>query len=164
MVQCPHCDINTSFALILRGKISDASIFSNSSISAISMSPFQILPRDWRFSKEYEILAGSWSGNQVVKSKSTSLFRSSLMLGKITDRADASRRWEGQVEEFQITDSYKELFDRLSSSGMCPQDLRHWKSSKNSRKTCKNTNIEPENFEYRIIFMSMFSDIWFGQE
>ena len=33
-----------------------------------------------------------------------------LCLGKITDPADANRRWEGQVKECQETDSYKELF------------------------------------------------------
>ena len=35
---------NTSFALSLQAWISDASIFSNSSMSATMMSPFQILP------------------------------------------------------------------------------------------------------------------------
>ena len=39
----PLCGVDTSFALILRGWISDTCIFSNSSKSAIKMSPFQIL-------------------------------------------------------------------------------------------------------------------------
>ena len=41
----PICEINTSFALMFRGLISDASNFSKSSRSAIRMSPFQISPR-----------------------------------------------------------------------------------------------------------------------
>ena len=39
-----------------------------------------------------EILAGSRSGNEAVKGKGTSLFRFSLMLGKMTDPGDANRR------------------------------------------------------------------------
>ena len=40
----PNCGVNTSFALVLRGRVSDASMFSNSSMSATRISPFQILP------------------------------------------------------------------------------------------------------------------------
>ena len=40
----PFIGVNTSFALDLRAWSSDASICSNSSMSAINMSPFQILP------------------------------------------------------------------------------------------------------------------------
>ena len=39
----PFIGVNTSFALSLFAKISDASICSNSSMSATKMSPFQIL-------------------------------------------------------------------------------------------------------------------------
>ena len=38
------CGVNTSFASMLRGWISDASIFSKSSMSSTRMSPFQIPP------------------------------------------------------------------------------------------------------------------------
>ena len=37
------CGVNTSCVLILQARISDASIFSNSSMSATIMSPFQML-------------------------------------------------------------------------------------------------------------------------
>ena len=44
----------------------------------------------------------------------------------------------------------------MSSSGIFSQDLRHWISFKKSQKHLQKQNIEPENFEDRIIFMSMF--------
>ena len=53
--------------------------------------------------------------------------------------------------------------NRLSSSGMFSQDLRHWRSSKLSRKTCNVETFEPEKFEDRITFMSMFNDIEWTQ-
>ena len=49
--------------------------------------------------------------------------------------------------------------NRWSSSAIFSQDLGLWKSSEKSRKTCKEQNIEPDNFEDRITFMSMFNDI-----
>ena len=54
-----------------------------------------------------EIFAGSWSTDQVAKGKSTSLFRFRLMHGKMSEPAEANRRWEGQVEESQRTDSFR---------------------------------------------------------
>ena len=62
----------------------------------------------------------------------------------MSDPAEAKRRWQGQVEEFQQTDSYRELElmeNRLSSSGPFSQDLRHRVSSEKSRKTCKNKTL-----------------------
>ena len=47
------CGVNTSFAVILGGWISDASMFSNSSMSATSISPLQNNHRDWCISDEY---------------------------------------------------------------------------------------------------------------
>ena len=47
------CGVNTSFAWSLRAWSSDASISSNSSMSATKMPPFQIPPRVQRISKEY---------------------------------------------------------------------------------------------------------------
>ena len=74
-----------------------------------------------------------------------------LWLGKMTDPADANRRWEGQMEEFQQTDSHRELFgidgEPMSSSGIFSQDFRHWKSSEKSRKTCKNKTLNLKNLK-----------------
>ena len=39
------------------------------------------------------------------------------------------------------------------------QDLLHWRSCRRSKKVLQDQNIEPENFEDRTIFMSMFNDI-----
>ena len=41
-----------------------------------------------------------------------------------------------------LTENYLELMEnRLSSSGLFSQDLRHWKSSKRPTKTCKNKTL-----------------------
>ena len=56
-----------------------------------------------------------------------------LCLGKKTDLADANRRWEGQVEDFQQTDSYRELYgidgESIEFEWHISQDVGHWKSS-----------------------------------
>ena len=81
----------------------------------------------------------------------------------MSDHSEANRRWENQVQEFQQTNSYRELlgidgepiefewniFSRVTSLEILQKiqiDLR-------------DRNIEPEKFEDRIIFMSMFNDI-----
>ena len=68
-----------------------------------------------------------------------------LWLGKMTDPTDANRRWEGQVEEFQQTDSHRELLgidgEPIELEWNISQDLRHWKSSEKPRKTCKNKTL-----------------------
>ena len=59
-----------------------------------------------------------------------------------------------------LTENYLELMEnRLSSSGIFSQDLLHWRSSRWCKKDLQNQNKEPENFEERITFMSMFNDI-----
>ena len=47
-----------------------------------------------------QIFAGSGSSDQVVKGYSTNLFRFSLMLGKMSDLADANRRWKIRWNNF----------------------------------------------------------------
>ena len=73
------------------------------------------------------------------------------------------KRIEDEVEEFRLSTSYRELLgfdgELIDFEWNISQDLRHWRSSRRSRKTCKIANLEPEDFEDRIIFMSMFNDI-----
>ena len=50
----------------------------------------------------------------------------------MTDLADANRRWEGQVEEVQQTDSYRGLFgidgEPIEFEWNISRDVRQWKS------------------------------------
>ena len=61
----PFIGVNTSFAVSLSARISDASICSNSSLSATKMSPFQIPPRVQRTSKVI-FLARRWDRIDAV--------------------------------------------------------------------------------------------------
>ena len=71
---------------------------------------------------------------------------------------DGTVKWKN-FNKLILTENCLELMEnRLSSSGIFSQDVRHWKSSEKSRETCKKQNIEPENFQDSIIFMSMFND------
>ena len=70
-----------------------------------------------------------------------------------------------QINSPILTGSYQQLIEnRLSSSGIFSQDLRHGRLSRRSRKTCKIEKNEPENFEGRNIFRSMFNDIEWTQK
>ena len=84
-----------------------------------------------------------------------------LWLGKMTDPTDANRRWEGQVEEFQPTDSYKELFgidgEPIELEWNIFPGLSSLEILRKIQKDLQEQNIEPEKFEDRIIFLSMFN-------
>ena len=81
----------------------------------------------------------------------------------MNDRKDAIVRWEGQVEEFKMSPSCKELlgsdgeaiefdwhiFPRFSSLQILEEIQDHLRTQ----------NIGLERFTDRIIFMSMFNDI-----
>ena len=85
-----------------------------------------------------------------------------LCLGKMTDPADANRRWEGQVEELRQTDSYRELFgfdgEPIEFEWNVFPGLTSLEDLRKMQKDLQEQNIEPDNFEDRIIFMSMFND------
>ena len=71
---------------------------------------------------------------------------------------DGMVKWKN-FNQLILTKNYLELMEnRMSSSGIFSQDVRHWKSSENPEGLAK-TNIEPETFEDRIMFMPMFNDI-----
>ena len=74
---------------------------------------------------------------------------------------DGKVKWKNFNKRILRENFYVELMEnRLSSSGMFSQDLRHWKSSeKNIQQDLQEENIEPASFEDRIIFMPMFNDI-----
>ena len=66
-----------------------------------------------------------------------------LCLGKMSDPAEAKRRWENQEEEFQQSDSHRKLFgidgEPIEFEWNISQDLRHWNLSIKFRKICKKT-------------------------
>ena len=95
------------------------------------------------------------------ESKSTCPLR--LRLGKLSDHSEANRRWENQVKEFPQSNSYRELlvidvepieFEWYISTGLASLEILQ-----KFQKYLQDQNIEPENFEGRIIFMSMYNDI-----
>ena len=65
-----------------------------------------------------------------------------------------------------LTENYLELMEnQLSSSGIFPRTYFIGDPPEHPKDTCKFKNNEPENFEDRIIFMSMFNDIeWTKKE
>ena len=103
-----------------------------------------------------ECTSSSWTRSSLAhdqpikwpKGKSTSLFRFRLMHGRMSDPAEANRRWEGQVEESQRTDWFfqiltwkwwttdwvrVEYFHRTNVAGNPPEK---------SRKTCKYVHVQ----------------------
>ena len=54
---------------------------------------------------------------------------------------------------------WESMEKQLNSSGQFSKDFELCLFFKRSRKTLQEKNIQPENFEDRIIFMSMFNDI-----
>ena len=58
-----------------------------------------------------------------------------------------------------LSENCLELMEnRSSSSGIFSQDLRHTGNPPKIQKDLQKQNIEPENLEDRIIFLSMFND------
>ena len=86
-----------------------------------------------------------------------------LCLGKMHDNRDAIIRWEGEVEEFKMTASYKELLVIDGETIELEWNLLPGFSSLQLLQKIQNylreRNIEPEKFTDRIVFMSMFNDI-----
>ena len=68
-----------------------------------------------------------------------------------------------QLEEFQQSNSYRELFgidgEPIEFEWNIFPGLTSLEILQKIQKDLQNQNIEPENFEGRIIFMSMFNDI-----
>ena len=57
-----------------------------------------------------EICAYARPSNQVDESKSTRPHRFRFMLGKMQEHSEANQRWNVQLEEFQQSNSDRELF------------------------------------------------------
>ena len=94
---------------------------------------------------------------------STRLLRFRLMLGEDAGAFRSESEMANPVEEFRQSNSYKELlgtdgepieFDWNIFPGLTSLEI-----SQKIRKDLKVQNNEPEKFEDRFIFMSMFNDI-----
>ena len=91
-----------------------------------------------------EIDIVSWSSDWVDKSKSTCLLRPRYCASERCGlKKDASARWEGQVEEFKMSASLRELLgidgEALEFEWNISQDLRHSRLFRDSRMTCNGT-------------------------
>ena len=87
-----------------------------------------------------EIYTFSWSSGRKQEYVSTQI--PSYAWG-MSDHAEANRRCENQIEEFRQSNSNRPIeFDWNIS-----QDLRHWRSSRKSRKTSKIKTLNLKNLE-----------------
>ena len=81
----------------------------------------------------------------------------------MSDHSQANRRWEGQVNEFQQSDSYTELFgvdgEPIEFEWHIFPGFLSYDILQRIQKVLQDQNIEPENFEDRVIFVSIFNDI-----
>ena len=86
---------------------------------------------------------------------------SALCLGKMNDSKDAIVRWEGQVGEFKMSPSYKELLGiDVEAIGFEWNNFPGFSSLQILQEIQNDLwNIESEKFTDRIIFMSMLNDI-----
>ena len=86
-----------------------------------------------------------------------------LCLGKMQENSEAYRRWTNQLEEVRLSNSYRELFGIDGEPIKFEWSIFPGRTSleilQKIQKDLKDRNIEPENFEHRIIFMSMLNDI-----
>ena len=92
----------------------------------------------------------SRSSGYVDESKSTCLLRFRLMLG---ESVRSFRIEDGKIKlkNFDcpmLTEIYLVFMEnRLSLSGVFSQDLRHWRSSRRSRKSCKVETLNPKSLK-----------------
>ena len=88
---------------------------------------------------------------------------SELCLGKMYDDRDGITRWEGQVEEFKMSASYKELLgidgEPIEFEWNILPRFSSLQLLQKIQNDVRERNIEPEKFTDRIIFISMFNDI-----
>ena len=79
------------------------------------------------------------------------------------EHSEANQRWNAQLEEFQQSNSHRELpgIDGEPTEfewNICP-GLSSLEIFQKIQKDLQDQNISPEKFEDRIIFMSIFNDI-----
>ena len=114
-----------------------------------------------------EIYAYARSSNEVDESKSTRPLRFRCMQVEDARSFRSKRKMECPTRRIQQSNSYRELF------GIDGQTIEfEWhifpgraslEASQKIQNNLQDQKIEPEHFERRIIFMSMFNDIDWAQ-
>ena len=86
-----------------------------------------------------------------------------ICLVKVSDHSKANRRWENEVDEFRKSNSYRDILGIDGDPIEFEWNIFHGRTSLEILQTIQEDlqerNIEPEKFEDRIVFTSMFNDI-----
>ena len=84
-------------------------------------------------------------------------------LRKINESRDAITGWDGQVEEFKMSPSYKELLgvdgEAIDFEWNVIPGFSTLQILQEIQDDVRERDIEPEKFTDRVIFMSMFNGI-----
>ena len=119
-----------------------------------------------------EYSSPSWTRSTLVngqaikwaKAKACVYADSVLCVGRIEQGPGAAeRRWKGQVEDLRMYSSYPDTVgidgEAIEFEWKNVPDFSTLSVLQEIQKDLEEKNIQPENFEDRIIFMSMFNDI-----
>ena len=91
-----------------------------------------------------------------------------LCLGKIHEHLASTQKWTEQVGWFMDSKDCQELNgidgEPVEFEWNVSQDTQHWICSIEIRRKMAQNGIKPEEFEDRIIFMSMYNDIDWSQD
>ena len=109
----------------------------------------------------------STQSTKAVESKSTHLLRFRALSWKAASTPYSHERWKEQLEYFLNSTHHQELYGIDGESfdfewNILPRTLQ-WKYLKEIQVRMTVHGIRPEEFEDRIIFLSMFNDIDTGQ-
>ena len=103
------------------------------------------------------------SHDEVIKWAKAKVLVSVLCLEKVLDHSEASHRWKGQVADFQLSASYAELpgidGEPFEFEWNILPGLASLLILQKIESDLQGRNIEPEELEDRIIFMSISNDI-----
>ena len=92
-----------------------------------------------------------------------------LCFGKMNQNPTSNSAWEEKLSWFKSSSQYRTL-DTIDAEPMefvwnISQDSPHCSSTTKSKSSCLKLAIKPEQFQGRIIFMSMFNDIiWWSKD
>ena len=123
----------------------------------LNVSPIDWIDPSWtRSSLTHEVI--TWT-----KAKVHVFSDSVFCLRKMSENSEANQRLKNHVEEFRQSNFYRDFIgiDGQPTEFECNNfpGLTSLELLQKIQKELKDQNIEPEKFEERIIFMSMFNDI-----
>ena len=104
----------------------------------------------------------SWSSNQVGKSESACLLRFSLVSGKDASHSEANEKWKDQISAFQQDKEYAELsgidWEPVEFKWNIFTGFTSIEILRQIQRDLKARHTNPDQFEGRFLFMSMFND------